>query len=358
MSARSVEIFRYDLPLVRPLDAHGTTLTARSGYILKVGDEEGTVGYGDIAPLPGFSHDTLDEALEAATAWSNYVVGHAAADRDRMVRALACAPSAMFGVEWATFAVAHAAGAAFAQDVFIEGRRVAVNALIDGSIEEALGQADALGDQGYRAVKVKVGRQKVARDVEMVREVRRVVGDGVAVRVDANRGWDLERALAFARGVADVGIDYIEEPLATTEDLEQFAREGGLGVALDETGRDTGYPAGFFAERPWLKAVILKPTLLGGVRMSLQWARGALQHGIRPVVSACFESGVGIAALAHLAAGISEDDVPMGLDTYQWLAGDVLQERFMVRDGAYDLDELDACVATIDTDTLEPVHRG
>jgi len=358
MSARSVEIFRYDLPLVRPLDARGKTLTTRSGYILKVGDEEGTVGYGDIAPLPGFSHDTLDEALEAATAWSNYVVGHAPAERDRMVRALACAPSAMFGVEWATFAVAHAAGAAFAQDVFVGRPRVAVNALIAGSIEEALEQADALRDHGYRAVKVKVGRQDVARDVEMVREVRRIVGDGVAVRLDANRAWDLESALAFARGVADSDVDYIEEPVADVEHLEQFARGGGLGVALDETGRETGYPAGFFAEQPWIKAVVLKPTLLGGVRMSRQWARDALQHGITPVVSACFESGVGIAALAHLAAGISEDDVPMGLDTYRWLAGDVLQERFSVRDGAYDLDELDACVATIDTDTLEPVHRG
>jgi len=358
MSARSVEIFRYDLPLVRPLEARGKTLTTRSGYLLKVGDEEGTVGYGDIAPLPGFSLESLDEALDAAMTWSNYAVGHAAADRDRMVRALACAPSAMFGVEWATFAVARTAGAAFAQDVFIGGRRVAVNALIAGFIDEAIEQADALRDRGYRAVKVKVGRQKIARDVEMVREVRRVVGDGVAMRLDANRSWDLDTALAFAQGVGDSGIDYIEEPLATIEHLEQFAREGGLGVALDETGRETGYPPAFFQEQPWLKAVVLKPTLLGGVRMSRQWARDALQHGITPVVSGCFESGVGIAALAHLAAGFSEEDVPMGLDTYQWLAGDVLRDRFSLRDGAYDLDELDACVATIDTDTLEPVHRG
>jgi len=355
MKPRSVEILRYELPLVRPIQMGGAELVSRAGLILKLAADEGTVGYGDIAPLPGHSLDTLDEALDAARAWSKYVIGHAPAERDLMVRALAAAPSAMFAAEWATFAMAQAAGAAFAREAFPGKGRVAVNALVSGPADEAIEQAGLLSGRGYRAVKVKVGRQKVARDVEMVQEVRRIVGDAVALRLDANRCWDLDTALTFARGVGDDGVDYIEEPVAAPEDLERFAGESGLAVALDETARDEGYPDGFFAAHSWVKAVVLKPTLLGGVRISRQWARDALEHGVTPVVSACFESGVGIAALAHLAAGISGEEVPAGLDTYQWLAEDLLGQRFSLRDGAYDLDELDACVATLDADALESV---
>ncbi|MDQ1257240.1 MAG: o-succinylbenzoate synthase, partial [Candidatus Hydrogenedentes bacterium] len=48
-------------------------------------------------------------------------------------------------------------------------------------------------------------------------------------------------------------------------------------------------------------------------------------------------------------------DTPMGLDTYRWLAGDVLERRFEVRNGALAFEELDACAATLNLKKLETV---
>ena len=62
-----IQIYRYDLPLARPLPIGGSrSLANRSGLILELIDDSGSVGLGEIAPLPGSSRETLEEAEQAA----------------------------------------------------------------------------------------------------------------------------------------------------------------------------------------------------------------------------------------------------------------------------------------------------
>jgi O-succinylbenzoate synthase len=227
-----------------------------------------------------------------------------------------------------------------------------------GSKEDVLEKAGRLRDEGYRAVKLKVGRQDVAQDIELVQELRGVLRGHASLRLDANRAWDLETALTFARGVANQGIEYIEEPITVPLDLPEFVQRSGLPVALDESLAQVPETRGCLKDKDWAKAVILKPTLLGGVARCEQLAYEALEFGIKPVVSSCFESGLGLCALAHLASAITAEDIPAGLDTYDWLAEDVLQTRFHVQDGALDIQDIDACAATLNVDTLERVYSG
>ena len=74
--------------------------------------------------------------------------------------------------------------------------------------------------------------------------------------------------------------------------------------------------------RGWASAAVLKPTLLGGVGATIRRAAEARSVGVRPVLSAAFESGVGLRGVAALAAATGAE--PAGLDTYRWLAADVL----------------------------------
>jgi o-succinylbenzoate synthase len=77
----------------------------------------------------------------------------------------------------------------------------------------------------------------------------------------------------------------------------------------------------------YARAVVLKPTLLGGISRTLRFARFAARLGLRPVISSAYETGVGTSCLAALAAGVGGEDVPAGLDTYRRLAEDVLRPR-------------------------------
>ncbi|WP_432906133.1 mandelate racemase/muconate lactonizing enzyme family protein [Micromonospora matsumotoense] len=116
---------------------------------------------------------------------------------------------------------------------------------------------------GLTAVKVKVGFD-ADTDLANVRTARRILGDGVQVFADANQAWGPTEALRMVPALADLGVTWVEEPLA-----------GDDPRALAELGRRTGMPLatgenlyGAAAFLPYLEAVeILQPDLgkVGGV---------------------------------------------------------------------------------------------
>lgn len=360
MTRPLIEIFEYELPFRQTLQLHSRTFTKRKGLIIKLGRSEKHAGYGEIAPLPGFSPESLDQARAAAIKWSEYAIKYdpgVTPDSEELLDSLT--PSVLFGVESATLGMAHAGGTRLANGLYDHYRRtVLVNGLVSGPPDQAAAKAHDLRARGYMAVKVKLGGPNVAQDIETVREVAKVLGEGVALRLDANRTWDFDTALTFARGIDGCPIEYIEEPLAAPGRLAEFVGRSGLPVALDETIAENLFEPQFLDGKEWVTAVILKPTVLGGASTTEAWAAEATEHGMKPVITSCFESGVGLAALAHLTAAIVPENVPAGLDTYDWLAEDVLSRRFEVRNGMLDLDEMDACVATVDTSALAKVYSA
>ena len=81
-----------------------------------------------------------------------------------------------------------------------------------------------LQDEGYRAVKLRIHDETLAEDMAQVEAVRKAVGDGMAIMVDANQAdvhdaplpgprWDYRRALRTAQALAEHGVEWLEEPL-------------------------------------------------------------------------------------------------------------------------------------------------
>jgi o-succinylbenzoate synthase len=202
---------------------------------------------------------------------------------------------------------------------------VPVNALVSGSPDEVLEGARRVRSAGYRAVKLKVGGRAIEEDIESVRALNEELGEAVALRLDANRAWSLEEAERFVRGAAGLRFEYIEEPVADPAQLPSFARTCGVPVALDESL--AGMEPEALEDHGYARAAVLKPTLLGGLSRTLRFADLALRLGIEPVISSAYESGLGTAALVALAAGVGDEEVPAGLDTYRWLGEDLLRPR-------------------------------
>ncbi len=106
-------------------------------------------------------------------------------------------------------------------------------------IERLLTQSDAFQAQGFRAIKMKVGRGQLAEDVERVRAMRRHLGEAFPLMADANMRWSVDEAVRAARALADTGLVWLEEPTAP-EDVEgqaRILREGGLPIAAGENLR-------------------------------------------------------------------------------------------------------------------------
>ncbi|MFB6099297.1 MAG: o-succinylbenzoate synthase [Salinibacter sp.] len=329
MVLSTVALYRYELPLTAPLRLDGESLQSRHGLLLRLDTAEGRVGWGEAAPLPGFSAESLDDvvahARSVAPKWTGTGLpdGPKALERAPEILAGADGPASFrFATESALVGLLAGATDKTLPDVLgTPQNTVALNALITSPEEDGPEQAARYRKRGYRAVKVKVGRRPVDREVETLREIRAALGDKVALRADANRAWSLEEAVAFAKDTQDLPLAYVEEPLSDPEELSEFGGRVECPVALDETTRETGPE--ILREHPTVSAVVLKPTLLGGVQATRRWSRGAQEAGVTPVLSAAYESGVGLRMLLALAA--IGPKVPVGLSPYDRLAADVLQ---------------------------------
>ncbi len=186
---------------------------------------------------------------------------------------------------------------------------------------------------GCRTAKVKVAErgQSLADDVARVEAVRDALGADGLIRVDANGGWDVDaavRAIAALERAAG-GLEYVEQPVATVEDLAVVRRRVDVPIAADESIRR--------AEDPYrvrdLEAAdiaVLKVQPLGGVRACLRIAEDI---GLPVVVSSAIESSVGIAAGVALAAALPELRHACGLATVQLLTDDVALVPMLPVDG-------------------------
>ncbi|MGH3438352.1 MAG: o-succinylbenzoate synthase [Sciscionella sp.] len=186
---------------------------------------------------------------------------------------------------------------------------------------------------GCRTAKVKVAdpRASILDDCERVSAVRDALGTAAAIRVDANAAWDVDTAIKAITELnrASGGLEYVEQPCLTVDELAEVRRKVDVRIAADESIRR--------AEDPLRVAVagaadiaVLKVAPLGGVRRALRVAEAC---GLPCVVSSAVETSVGLAAELALAGALPTLDFACGLGTLSLLDGDIVANSLCPVDG-------------------------
>jgi O-succinylbenzoate synthase len=199
--------------------------------------------------------------------------------------------------------------------------RVPVNATVPVISPEAAHALVLRSGCGTAKVKVTDPGAPLADDLARVEAVREALGPAGKLRVDANGAWSVDdavRAIAALDRAAG-GLEYVEQPCATVEELAAVRRRVDVPIAADESIRR--------AEDPYrvrdLEAAdiaVLKVQPLGGVRACLRIAEDI---GLPVVVSSALETSLGLAAGVALAAALPELDHACGLATRSLLTADV-----------------------------------
>jgi len=252
----TTRLYQYNLPVA------SRNWQTREGLILQWND-----GWGEIAPLPGFSKETFEEAKAEILS----LLPHLETAQPKL-------PSVRFGLSSAKRPL---------QSVHLPLC--------------ALGERD-----GFSTIKLKLGHLPLDEAIALVQRTHR----HYRLRLDCNRSWTLAQALEFARHFKPNDFEYLEEPVRTFDELMEFSRITGLPIAVDESVRD----AAAWQKLPSLKAVVVKPTVIGEIPQ--------IPPGLELVLSSSYESGLG---LLHIAA-LSKGTLPIGLDTYRALQDDILTE--------------------------------
>lgn len=300
----------YALPLKTPWRTAAGTVRLRHGWLVRIEDEDGGVGLGDQpALLPDQEQGGLETRLRHQ--------GDALLGRS-LGEALDWRPDLCFGIEAALFDLE-------AQRQAVPLRRLLSSRATDRVKVNAVASLDgvvAMAEQGFDIVKVKVGLAPWPDEAAALR--RLTLAPGVSLRLDANRAWSRTEAEGFLAAIADLPIESLEEPLreADITGLASLQSTTPIALAIDESLDQIGVDSLLAA--PPVRRLVLKPTLLGGLRRTLSVAASARAVGYDIVVTTYIESAIGVAAVANLAAALDpEARMAHGLATSALFVSDV-----------------------------------
>lgn len=273
-------------------------------------DADGVVGLGEAAPSAFFGEtiDTVSAALEAArrvlaTAdqWSIEAV-EAALVTVCPVRAARAALSAALHDRWGkqqgqplwklwgldpTGAPPSSYTIGIAPDLQTLARRVG-----------------AAVDAGYPILKVKLGTED---DAEILRTVRASAPQAV-LRVDANAGWSVARALVMLDVMAGVGVESLEQPVAVgdVEGLRAVRAAAAIPVIADESCCVSSDIAPLVGA---VDGINIKLGKCGGLLEARRMIELARARGLRVMCGCRIESSLGIAPAAQLGALLDDADL-------------------------------------------------
>ena len=317
---RRAEVWQYHIPMDTGVILRNQRLKQREGFLVRLTQNQQT-GWGEIAPLPGFSQEDVVEARSVLFAWLDQwqINGEPS---------LPPIPSVAFGLSCAL---------AELNGLLPEAADYRVAPLCTGDPDELILTLAAM--PGEKIAKVKIGEYEAVRDGMVVNILLEAVPD-LRLRLDANRRWTPLKAQQFAKYVNPAyrsRIAFIEEPCQSPDASRAFSQETGIAIAWDESLREEGYR---FQSESGVVAAVIKPTLTGSLDVIQQQVKAAQQCGQTAVISSSLESSLGLTQLARIAAWLTPGVIP-GLDTLSLMQTQVIRAWPESRLPCWQVDDLE-----------------
>ncbi len=152
-----------------------------------------------------------------------------------------------------------------------------------------------LREVNWPIYKIKLGTNQ---DLEIVRELRKNTNS--IFRVDANCAWTVDQAISYSEELAQLGVEFIEQPLEkdNLDGMREVFAHSKLPLIADEScisESDVEKCQGHF------HGINIKLVKAGGITPALRMIKNAKSLGMKTMVGCMTESSIGISAIAHIA---------------------------------------------------------
>ncbi len=291
-------------------------MTDRQVWYLII-EEEGFIGIGEAAPIPGLSADHI-ALWEAKLQW---LKDHINDDEKRIKSALKHFPALYFGYEMAMKSIDCEHPMMLYPSVFTSGRAgIPINGLVwMNEAQHMQSQIDRLIDEGFTILKMKVGGIDWAEELKLIKELRKKLDSTeIQLRLDANGAWTPKEAREKLNRLSEFEIHSIEQPIkpGQWEEMASICAESPIPIALDE---ELIGITELKMKKELINIItpdylIIKPTLLGGFKASEEWIKLAKSNGIDWWVTSSLESNVGLNAISQWVV-TQLPNMPQGLGT-------------------------------------------
>jgi L-alanine-DL-glutamate epimerase-like enolase superfamily enzyme len=300
------EIFKLSLPMEPFIIATEVSTTAQNTFI-RMHTDSGLVGMGECSAFPMLVGETQATCFEVAKDFAALLKGRDPLDIPGRMRDLHARLAFNTTIKSAFDMALH--------DLAAKAQGIPLYRLLGGARKEietdltlGIGPPASMADKaraaiakGAKTLKIKLGKHGT-EDVERVRLIRAAAGPGIAVRADANQGWDFETAAATLTALAPFGLQFCEQPIHHDFDylLPELRRRSPVPIMADESvfnHHDAIRLIGAGA----VDFINVKLAKSGGILEALRIADAAQERGVACMLGGMLESRLALTAKVHLA---------------------------------------------------------
>ncbi|MBF0484549.1 MAG: dipeptide epimerase [Candidatus Omnitrophica bacterium] len=348
---KEIAVKRLTLPLIRPfrtaLGQHDTL----DNLLFNITLSDGTKGYGEAAIATHITGETIGDTERNLKTVGKKLIGQDSLNyQDISVflhQTLPKNKAALAAIEMALLDAVTKHKKMPLWNLFGPRSRILktdITIVID-SLEETEKSARQYYQQGFRAFKIKVGKDPDL-DIKRVFIVKKAVHKS-SIIIDANQGYNYKQTLIFLKTLKKYGIypDLIEQPVPKNdwEGMKRLTKTCGIPICADETVQDLRDCLAVIQEKAAnvINIKLMKSGLIQGRNIAFL-ARSA---GLRLMIGGMMESSLAMTCSAHLAAGMGCFDF-VDLDTPFFLKNSK-PNPYLSSNGKYDLRKVKSGIGNV-----------
>lgn len=357
-----VEVFGVAVPLVGGGFKNAyVTKTVQKSAVIRITDQDGRIGLGNIDPSPGYSVESIEDSLKVLKeTLAPSIIGMDAFNIHELLIAM--------NKKVDHFYDAKAAMEMACTDLICRKLDIPVYTYLGGQVvdtllfnawigilppDEAAAEAKKWFDKGFRSAKVKVGGN-IHADRDRIAAIRSAVGLSMKLRADANAGYSVEDAIALGKLLEPFDMQLFEQPVHA-DDLVGMAKVRqavGIPVMADES----------IVDHESLIAVIkhdaadivkLKVMKQGGFLTARRMLETASAAGLKVVIGHGF--GLGVNTVAEIMFACTSFDVLPGLECVGPLktVDDIVTHKLDISSGSLTLPGGPGLGVTLDEEKMQ-----
>ena len=334
-------------PLKNPFITSLRRVDALEDLVVIIECDDGSVGYGEGAPTPQITGETMGSMVAAIEFIKPYIIGREIDDFDTLLKnvhtLIVKNTTAKSALEIALY------------DLKAKASKLPLFRLLGGSqtkfrtdITISMGEIDKMIADchnavalGYDTLKVKIG-DNPQKDVERIRAIHDALDNNIKLRLDANQGWTAKESVELLHALEkqDIIAEFIEQPVAAddTEGLKYIKERVQTPLLADESIFSLK-DARRLLEMQAIDYVNIKLAKTAGISQALALADLSKEFGVNCMIGCMLEGPISVAAGVHVASAKADIITMLDLDAVALLASSPVESDIIFNESEIILSE-------------------
>ena len=308
MHITQIEVYKFPVKLKKPFVISLGSFDYAENVVVVVRTDEDLTGFGECSPFMPINGESMETCYVVSNYLAQSLIGKNPLDIgacfETMDRTIFGNSSIKSAFDIALYDIASQA-AGLPLYAFLGGKN---NKILKTDYTVSLNEpqqmvADAqeIKNRGFEVIKVKLGDDP-EKDIFRIKAIRKQIGDEIPLRLDANQGWNVDSAIRVLNELADLNIQFCEEPIARWNymELARISRESKVMIMADESCCDH-HDAQRLIDLGATPSFNIKLGKSSGIFKAQKIIKLAEIANLQLQIGGFLESRIGFTASAHLA---------------------------------------------------------